>query len=104
MKKKVISNEEFAKIARLARLQLNPDQTERLSEKFNEIIEFVQQLDRFDTSKVDAMSHVHGNNNVFRPDVVEPSLDPEVVKEIAPDTSGRFIRVPIIIDQEGGDA
>ena len=92
------------KIARLARLWIRPEQIERLSEKFNEIIEFVQQLESYDTSAISAMSHVHGTNNVFREDIVEPSLDPGVVKDMAPDTSGRFIRVPIIVDQEIGEA
>ena len=101
MTKKVISQDDFIKISRLARLSLNPGQTERLSEKFNEIIGFVQQLDSYDTSAVDAMSHVHGSVNVFRDDVIEPSLDSRVVREMAPDTSGRFFRVPLIVDQEG---
>ena len=92
------------KIARLARLSIKPEQTERLSEKFNEIIEFVKQLDQYDTSSTGAMSHVHGTCNVFRNDEVEPSFGSDVVKDIAPDVSGRFIRVPIIVDQEGGES
>lgn len=101
MTKKVITGEEFVKVARLARLTINPDKVERLSEKFNEILQYVGLLDKYDVSSVQPMSHVHGSVNVFREDTVEPSFDSKVVKEIAPDTSGRFIRVPIIIDSEG---
>jgi aspartyl-tRNA(Asn)/glutamyl-tRNA(Gln) amidotransferase subunit C len=47
------------------------------------------------------MSHVHGSKNIFREDVVEPSMPTEEGLSNAPDRSGRFFRVPIIIEQNG---
>ncbi|NMC62949.1 MAG: Asp-tRNA(Asn)/Glu-tRNA(Gln) amidotransferase subunit GatC [SAR324 cluster bacterium] len=103
MTKKIISEEDFIKLARLSRLSVKPEEIERLSEKFNEIIDFVQKLQAYDTDTVAAMSHVHGVTNVFREDEGQASFDANIIKEIAPDTSANFIRVPIIIDQESGE-
>jgi len=104
MTKKIISKEDFIKLARLSRLSVKPEETERLSEKFNEIMDFVQKLQAYDTASVEAMSHVHGVTNVFREDESQDSFDAGIIKAIAPDTSANFIRVPIIIDQESGES
>jgi aspartyl-tRNA(Asn)/glutamyl-tRNA(Gln) amidotransferase subunit C len=95
----MISESDILKLARLARLTLSGDATKQLTGNLNSILGYVKTLESIDVSKIEPMSHVHGVTNVFREDTVEPSLPIEKTLENAPDSSGRFIRVPIVIDQ-----
>ncbi|MBN8551231.1 MAG: Asp-tRNA(Asn)/Glu-tRNA(Gln) amidotransferase subunit GatC [Deltaproteobacteria bacterium] len=94
----MISESDLVKLARLARLTLSGAETTKLTGDLNSILGYVKVLESVDVSKIEPMSHVHGSTNVFRNDVVEPSLPVEQVLAGAPDSSGRFIRVPIVID------
>ena len=95
----MISKEDILKLARLSRLVVNDAEATRLLQDLNSILGYVARLEQVDVSKVEPMSHVHGSTNVYREDVVEPSLPSQSVMDMAPDHSGRFIRVPIVIDQ-----
>lgn len=95
----MISEDDIVKLARLAKLTVTSEETARLKNDLNSILEYIRKLESVDVSKIEAMSHVHGVTNVFREDKVEPSLNVEKTLAAAPDSSGRFIRVPIVIDQ-----
>ena len=86
-------------LAKLARLNLSEEETTRLKRELPNIIEYVQQIDKANTDNVEPMSHSHGAVNVMRDDKAESLLESEEALANAPDRSGRFIRVPIIIDQ-----
>lgn len=94
----MISESEIVKLARLARVTLTHAETTKLTTDLNSILGHAKVLESIDVSKIEPMSHVHGSTNVFREDVVEPSLPIEQTLANAPDSSGRFIRVPIVID------
>lgn len=93
-----MTEEEILKLARLARLSLDQAEVQKMAKELGSIIEYVKQLEEVDTSSVEPMSHVHGSVNILREDVVQPSTPIEDVLKNAPDSSGRFIRVPIIIE------
>jgi aspartyl-tRNA(Asn)/glutamyl-tRNA(Gln) amidotransferase subunit C len=95
----MISKEDILKLARLSRLVVNDAEATRLLQDLNSILGYVARLEQVDVSKVEPMSHVHGSTNVYREDIVEQSLPSQSVLDMAPDHSGRFIRVPIVIDQ-----
>lgn len=97
----MISEKDILKLARLARLTVQSDEVSRLVGDLNSILGYVEKLQSVDVSKIEPMSHVHGVTNVFREDIAEPSLPIEQTLAAAPDASGRFIRVPIVIDQGG---
>lgn len=90
--------EDVQKLAKLSHLHLEGGESERLSAQLSEIIGYVQQLEAVDVSGVEPMSHVHGSTNIFRNDVAQPSMGIESLMQNAPDRSGRFIRVPIIVE------
>lgn len=95
----MISEDEIKKIAWLAHLGLTPQELAKLPAELGPILEYVQQLQKLPLDAIDPTSHVHGSKNVFREDQVQPSMPTEEGLSNAPDTSGRFIRVPIIIEQ-----
>jgi aspartyl-tRNA(Asn)/glutamyl-tRNA(Gln) amidotransferase subunit C len=87
-------------VAKLARLALDDGQLERLMPQLESILEYVAQIRRADVSGVEPMAHALPLANVLREDVVEPSLPIEKVLQNAPETDGRFFKVPKIL---GGD-
>lgn len=97
----MINDDDVNKIAKLAYLTVSQNEVEAVKNKLNSILEYVKHLQSVDVSNVAAMSHVHVSTNVLREDKVEPSLSNEEALKNAPDKSGRFIRVPLIIDQSG---
>jgi len=60
----------------------------------------VAKIGEVDVTGVEPMAHALPIHNVFRQDVVEPSLPLEKVLQNAPETDGPFFKVPKII---GGD-
>lgn len=87
------------KIAKLACLKLEGEELKKFSKEFTSILEYVNKLDKVDVSKIEPMSHVHGSTNVFRDDELKEHLDTSLMLANAPDKSGRFIRVPIVIQE-----
>lgn len=96
----MISDEEVKKIARLAQLEIADSEVPQIAAHLNSILGHFQKIQRLDLKDVPATSHVHGAVNVMRDDLVQPPLPVEAVLQNAPDTSGRYIRVPLIIEQE----
>jgi aspartyl-tRNA(Asn)/glutamyl-tRNA(Gln) amidotransferase subunit C len=60
-------------IAQLARLKLTDAEKERLGKHLEQIIEYIDQLNRLDTENVEPTSHVLPIHNVFREDEVSQS-------------------------------
>ena len=60
-------------IAQLARLKLTDAEKERLGRHLEQIIEYIDQLNRLDTEDVEPTSHVLPIHNVFREDEVSQS-------------------------------
>ena len=100
MPEKVITLEDVRHVAKLARLALSDDQLQRLTPQLESILGYVAKIRQADVSGVEPMAHALPLHNVFREDVVEPSLPLEKVLQNAPQTDGRFFKVPKII---GGD-
>ena len=97
---KKLSRDEALKVAKLACLTVSNEEADRATEKLNSILGYVGRLDEVNVEGVEPMSHVHGSTNVFREDVVTPSLPVKELLAITPASSGRFIKVPIVIDEE----
>jgi aspartyl-tRNA(Asn)/glutamyl-tRNA(Gln) amidotransferase subunit C len=92
-----VSKEEIEKIAKLARLNLNEDEINKIESQINQILEYVKKLDELNTDDVEPLSHTLDLNNVFREDVVKESLPREKALENAPLKSDKFFRVPKVI-------
>lgn len=95
-----ISLELVRHVAKLSRLDLTGQQTQKHTSQLGTILEYVAKIGQVDVSGVEPMAHALPLHNVFRDDVVGPSLPVEEVLKNAPDTDGPFFKVPKII---GGD-
>ena len=89
---------EVEHVARLARLELCPEERERMREQLDRILGYIDKLRQLDTAGVEPTSHAVPMVNVFREDELRPCLSPEEMLANAPDRSGEFFRVPRIIE------
>ncbi len=97
----MITKELLLKIAKLAHLRVKDNEVEEFRSNLSSIFDYMSQLEKVDVKDVSPMSHVLGATNVFRKDEVAEGLSTEDIQKNAPDVSGRFIRVPIIVEQGG---
>lgn len=95
-----ITPEQVRHVAMLSRLALDENRLTRLAGQLESILGYVAKIAAVDVSGVEPMAHALPIHNVFREDVVEPSLPLEKVLQNAPDTDGPFFKVPKVI---GGD-
>jgi aspartyl-tRNA(Asn)/glutamyl-tRNA(Gln) amidotransferase subunit C len=93
-----LSNDEVAKVALLARLRLSPDELQTFTGQLNAIVEFVEQLQQLDTSQVEPLAHGIDMHNVFRADVLGPSLPREKALANAPKRNEEAFLVPAVLE------
>ena len=95
-----ITLEQVTHVARLSRLDLSPQRMHKLAGQLESILDYIAKIQSADVTGVEPMAHALPISNVFRDDVVEPSLSVEKVLANAPDTDPPFFKVPKVI---GGD-
>lgn len=95
-----ITAEQVAHLANLARIDLSPEEIIHLTVDLGQIVESVAKVSEVATADLPATSHPMPLTNVFRPDVVVPSLTVEQALSGAPDRDGDKFRVPAILDEE----
>ena len=84
------------KIAQLARLKLTDEESDRLGKHLEQIIEYIDQLNKLDTSNVQPTSHVLPIHNVFREDKVCKPADVDYLAGSPAHDKGHY-EVPKII-------
>ena len=94
-------------VAALANLQLTAEEEPRMQRDLNAILGHVAALAALDTTDVPPLAQVgqllqRGQalaGSSLRPDEPKPSVDRTAVMHEAPDTDGRFFRVPKVIER-----
>lgn len=94
----MIGKELLLKIAKLAHLYVDESEVGGFQKDLSNIFDYMSQLDKIDVANIEPLSHLSGQTNVFRADETKPSLPIEEALRNTPDASGRFIRVPIIVE------
>ena len=95
-----LSRDEVAKLAGLARIEMSEDELVSLSKEFTVILDAVARVQEVASTDVAPTSHPLSLRNVFRPDVVVPSLSPEDALSGAPAQEEQRFRVPQILGEE----
>lgn len=93
-----LTPDDVAKVALLARLRLSPDELAMFTGQLNSIVEFVAQLQEPDTSGVEPLAHGIEVRNVFRDDVLGPSLPREKALGNAPKRNQEGFLVPAVLE------
>ena len=90
---------EVEHVARLARLDLAPDEKERMRSQLDVILAYIDKLRRLDTEGVEPTFHAIPIVNVMREDEVRPSFPAAGMLANAPERAGDLFRVPKIIEE-----
>ena len=93
-----ISKEEVEHVAVLARLTFSETEIERFVDQLNNILDYMDQLGKLETSSVEPTFHAVTRKNVFREDRALPSSPQDLALSNAPDGDRGFFRVPKIIE------
>ena len=95
-----LSRDDVAKRAGLARIEMSDEELVSLSNEFTVILDAVARVQEVAGADVVATSHPLPLRNVFRPDVVIPSLSPADALSGAPAQEEQRFRVPQILGEE----
>ena len=93
-----IDNETIKHVAHLARIELQPNELEKLSVQLHDILGFIDKISNLNIENVAPASHILSISNVLREDSPHVSLTPERALENAPSRKGNFFSVPKIIE------
>lgn len=93
-----ITEDIVAHVARLCRLHLSQDEHKKFTEQLNQILTYVENLNKLNTKNVEPTSHVVPLKNVLRKDEPLASMKPENVLANAPDKYKGYFKVPRIIE------
>lgn len=92
-----LSADDAAKIAKLARLDLDQDKLERFAGQFSDILQYMDKLAEVDTTGVEPMYSPSEHATVFREDVAVKTRERDQVLANAPEDDGSFFIVPKIV-------
>ncbi len=93
----MITSEEVRRIARLAMLELKDEDVDRFAAQFNDILQYMEEINALDLSDQEAAFHITELKNVFRDDELKPSTDREEILKNAPEEAEGFFKVPRVI-------
>ncbi|HSY36329.1 MAG TPA: Asp-tRNA(Asn)/Glu-tRNA(Gln) amidotransferase subunit GatC [Acidobacteriaceae bacterium] len=102
-----VSVEDVRHVADLANLELTAEELPRMARDLNAVLGYIAQMNELDTSSVEPMAQVGEAlglkvakaGETLRADVVKDSVDRGAVMAEAPETDGRFFKVPKVIER-----
>ena len=88
------SDETIENVCILAKLSLSDEAKEKAKQDMQKMLDYVEKLDELDTDGVEPLSHIFGDENVFRDDVVTNGDDKEAMLFNAPKAKEGQYQVP----------
>ncbi|WP_310962740.1 Asp-tRNA(Asn)/Glu-tRNA(Gln) amidotransferase subunit GatC [Nocardioides terrisoli] len=96
----VITRAEVRHLADLARIELDDDELDQLAPQLAVILESVASISTVAAEDIPPTSHAIPLTNVFRDDVVQPSLTADQALSGAPEQDQQRFSVPRILGEE----
>ena len=94
-----VTREDVENVALLSRLRIDEKDMDKNIQELSDFLEYVDRLQQVDTENVAATAHVLPIQNVFREDVVKPSLNRDSALSNAPEQEDGYFRVPKIVEE-----
>ncbi len=95
-----LTRDDVAHVAHLAHLALTPDELDRFTDQLAAVLDHAADVEALDVEGVVPTAHPYPLVNVWRDDVVGPTLDRAEVLAEAPDAVGDRFGVPAILGEE----
>ena len=93
-----INKEELEHLAKLARLELNPAEEEKLLADLGSILEYFKELQELDTSNVAPMTGGTDLRNVLREDTERENTNRGAGVEAFPESKDGFLKIPPVFE------
>ncbi|MBR2774579.1 MAG: Asp-tRNA(Asn)/Glu-tRNA(Gln) amidotransferase subunit GatC [Selenomonadaceae bacterium] len=94
-----ISEQDIKTVASLSRLKVRDEEAADVLFQLNKILNYVENLQAIDTTNIEPTTYALPMQNVFRADVVKPSLDRELALSTAPLQEDGYFKVPRVLEQ-----
>ena len=94
-----ISREQVSKVAQLAKLKLNKEEIDKHASQIEKILDYINQLEKIDTTNVPCTTRAIEVVNNFRMDTKKTFNDREEILNLAPSREDDFFKVPKIIKE-----
>lgn len=95
----IIDKQTIAKVANLARIEIQENEVEALITDMNKILTFMEKLNELDTNGVDPLVYMNKDENVWREDVVDQKLNAKDGLKNSAVHDDRFFFVPKILEK-----
>ena len=93
-----LTPDDVRRVARLARLEISAEETDRTREQLNGILAFIEQLQAVDTAGVAPMAHAIDVAQRLREDRVTEPDRRDAFQAIAPETEAGLYLVPKVVE------
>ena len=94
----VIDDKTLDNIAQLARLEFVADEKEKIKNDLSRMLNFIDQLNELDTSKVEPLIYLSDRLNVLRNDEVRQDISQKEALKNAPMKDSDYFKVPKVIE------
>jgi aspartyl-tRNA(Asn)/glutamyl-tRNA(Gln) amidotransferase subunit C len=96
-----LDDAQMAHLKRLARIELDPDETAAIEHDLNTVLAYFDLLSELDTDGIEPLTRPLPITDALRQDTPEPSLPIAAVEQLAVEVEEEMIRVPRTV--EGGN-
>jgi aspartyl-tRNA(Asn)/glutamyl-tRNA(Gln) amidotransferase subunit C len=93
-----IDRKTVEKVAKLARLELSPEELDRYGGQLGAILDYIAKLEKLDVKDLEPLAQAVEMHNVFRADEPKPCLPRDAALQNAPEKTADFFVVPKIIE------
>lgn len=94
-----VTREDLQNVAVLSRLAIAEDKADGYIAQMDAILSYMDNLSEINTDAVKPTTYALPMENVFRDDVVKPSLDRELALSNAPLKEGGYFKVPRVLEE-----
>jgi aspartyl-tRNA(Asn)/glutamyl-tRNA(Gln) amidotransferase subunit C len=95
----MITREEVERVARLAKLSLEPVELQQMQQELAAILSYVDRLNELDTQNVEPTAHVLIDALPLRDDIVQSGLARELALSQNPGSSEEGFAVPAFVEE-----
>ena len=93
-----ITADDIEKVAKLARIQINDDQVNDVTNSINDVLTLIDKMQSVDTSHVEPLANPHDAVQTLRKDEVTASNQREHLMQNAPASEDGLFLVPKVIE------
>ena len=94
-----ITEQDIKTVASLSRLKIRDEESATVIKNLNDILTYVENLNSIDTANIEPTTYALPMQNVFREDIVKPSIDRELALSNAPLKEDGYFKVPRVLEE-----